>query len=131
MTASGAYDGTIGGEILRRFQVIFDYPHQQLILEPNNDFAAPFASNAAGLLLIADGSDLKTIRVHHVISGTPAEAAGIQQGDLLLTIDGQIAGELGLENIRLQFQHAGSYQLQVQRGQRSLTLNIVLPQPTY
>lgn len=131
VTASGAYDGTIGGEILRRFQVTFDYPHQQLILEPNNDFAAPFASNAAGLLLIAAGSELQTILVDHVLSGTPAETVGVQRGDVLLTIDGQNAGDLGLENIRLLLLHAGSHQLQVQRGERTLRLNIVTREPSY
>jgi Aspartyl protease len=32
----------IGGEILRRFLVIFDYPHARLILEPNSHFHDPF-----------------------------------------------------------------------------------------
>lgn len=32
----------IGGEVLRRFTVIFDYPHQRIILEPNRNFAEPF-----------------------------------------------------------------------------------------
>ncbi len=32
----------IGGEVLRRFKVIFDYPHQRLIFEPNRNFRDPF-----------------------------------------------------------------------------------------
>lgn len=32
----------IGGEVLRRFTVIFDYPHQQIILDPNHNFSEPF-----------------------------------------------------------------------------------------
>jgi hypothetical protein len=32
----------VGGEVLRRFTVIFDYPHQQIILEPNRNFPEPF-----------------------------------------------------------------------------------------
>ncbi len=30
--------GEIGGGMLRRFTVIFDYPRQQIILEPGNKF---------------------------------------------------------------------------------------------
>jgi hypothetical protein len=30
--------GTIGAQMLRRFTVIFDYPHGQMILEPNQHF---------------------------------------------------------------------------------------------
>ena len=32
----------IGGEVLRRFTVIFDYLNQRIILEPNRNFAEPF-----------------------------------------------------------------------------------------
>jgi Aspartyl protease len=32
----------IGGEVLRRFTVIFDYPHSRIILEPNRHFHEPF-----------------------------------------------------------------------------------------
>lgn len=34
--------GNIGGEILRRFTVVFDYSRNRLILEPNHHFAEPF-----------------------------------------------------------------------------------------
>jgi len=33
--------GTIGAQMLRRFNVIFDYPHRQMILEPNEHFSDP------------------------------------------------------------------------------------------
>jgi hypothetical protein len=33
--------GTIGAETLRRFTVIFDYRHREMILEPNKDFSDP------------------------------------------------------------------------------------------
>jgi hypothetical protein len=35
--------GTIGAQMLRRFTVIFDYPHHQMILEPNEHFGDPSA----------------------------------------------------------------------------------------
>jgi hypothetical protein len=31
--------GVIGAQMLRRFTVIFDYPHRQMILEPNEHFS--------------------------------------------------------------------------------------------
>jgi hypothetical protein len=33
--------GTIGAQTLRRFTVIFDYPHMEMILEPNEHFGDP------------------------------------------------------------------------------------------
>jgi hypothetical protein len=48
VTATATYDGTIGGDILRRFTVLLDYPRQQMILEPNANFAAPFETDKSG-----------------------------------------------------------------------------------
>ncbi len=33
--------GIIGAQMLRRFRVIFDYPHGEMILEPNEHFGDP------------------------------------------------------------------------------------------
>ena len=39
--ASPDIDAIIGGEILQRFTVTFDYPHQRILLEPNSRFGLP------------------------------------------------------------------------------------------
>jgi aspartyl protease len=52
VTATTNYDGTIGGDILRRFTVILDYSRQQMILEPNSTFGDPFAFDMSGRTLI-------------------------------------------------------------------------------
>ena len=130
-TASGAYDGTIGGAILRRFQVTFDYPHQRLILAPDDDFADPFEVDTAGLILVAGGTDLRTISVGHVLAETPAEAAGVQPGDMLTRINDQDAGDLGLERIRLLFRQPGSYALQLRRGGSLVTVTMVTRRGIY
>jgi hypothetical protein len=39
--ASPDIGAIIGGEILQRFTVIFDYPHQRILLEPNSSFGPP------------------------------------------------------------------------------------------
>lgn len=51
----------VGGNILRRFTVIIDYPRRRVILEPNSHFADPFLADASGLVLKAEGSDFKTV----------------------------------------------------------------------
>ncbi len=35
-------DGILGDDIIRRFNIIFDYPHSRLFIRPNNSFAQPF-----------------------------------------------------------------------------------------
>lgn len=41
--------GSVGGEILRRFTVVFDYPNGMLYLRPNNQLHEPFNHNMSGM----------------------------------------------------------------------------------
>jgi hypothetical protein len=123
-TSGSSYDGTIGGEVLRRFKVILDYAHQEMILEPGSDFSEPWAADTSGLLLRAGGADLKTISVLHVLTNTPAAAAGIKEGDIILSVDHQETLDLSLEEIRRLFTSPGNHHLLVRRGQQVLDVDI-------
>ncbi len=35
-------DGILGNDLIRRFNVVFDYPHQRLLIKPNKTFTLPF-----------------------------------------------------------------------------------------
>ena len=130
-TSTGAYDGTIGGAVLRRFKVTIDYPHQQMVLEPNADFSEPFLADTSGLILGAAGRDLKTIAVLHVLGKTPAAVAGIKDADAIVSVNGEEASSLGLERIRSLFAKTGVYHLQLQRGQQALEIDIATIAPLY
>lgn len=119
-TATKAYDGTIGGEILRRFKVIFDYPHSRAVFEPNAAFQDPFAADTSGLILIAADTRLGEITVHRVLPGSPAAAAQLESGDIIKTIDGKPAAELGLQGVRELFQRPGTFHLEVTRSDRTI-----------
>jgi hypothetical protein len=41
--------GSVGSEILKRFNLVFDYSNQQLFLKKNNHFADPFSYNKSGI----------------------------------------------------------------------------------
>ncbi len=51
-------NGSIGGEILRRFKVIFDYKNQSVILKKNKNFSDPFEYNMSGIELQHNGVQL-------------------------------------------------------------------------
>jgi hypothetical protein len=38
-----ARSGTLGFEVLRRFDIVIDYPHNQLLLRPNSEHQEAFA----------------------------------------------------------------------------------------
>src|SRR5277367_6436714 len=52
--------GVIGGGMLRRFTVIFDYAHQQMIFEPNTHFTEYEQEDKSGIAVVANGPGFKT-----------------------------------------------------------------------
>lgn len=92
------HDGNLGAEILRRFDVTFDYASSRMVLEKVTSFAEPFEREMAGL-----GLDWKrdgTLVVHTVLERSPAEAAKIQVGDVLVAVDGKATRDLGEDALR-------------------------------
>jgi len=53
-------DGSIGGDILKRFTVIMDYNSQKMILKKNMNYSDPFFYNMAGLTIEHDGLEVVT-----------------------------------------------------------------------
>ena len=48
-------DGSLGGDILKRFTTIYDFPNKKVSLKKNGNFRAPFHYNMSGLTLKHDG----------------------------------------------------------------------------
>jgi S1-C subfamily serine protease len=76
--------GIIGNDILRRFNVIYNYAEKEIHLLPNTHFKDPFDYSYTGTeLLYSNG---------HILIGTispnsPAESAGLQEDDVVLAIN--------------------------------------------
>ncbi|HBL26160.1 MAG TPA: hypothetical protein DD490_04920 [Acidobacteria bacterium] len=89
--------GNVGGGILRRFTVTFDYQRQQIWFEPNAAHGEEDVWDRSGLWLNR-GDD--GYRVEDVVHGSPAAAAGLQVGDTVLTVEGKQAKDLPLAEAR-------------------------------
>jgi hypothetical protein len=80
-------DGNLGEEILRRFDVTFDYAGNRMVLEKAHGFGEPFEHEMAGLGF--DWGKDESLLVSEVLPGSPAATAGIQVGDRVMSIDGR------------------------------------------
>lgn len=119
--------GEIGGGMLRRFTVIFDYPHAQIIFDPNSERRTDEIEDMSGISLIARGPGLRTFEVTHVRPGTPGADAGLQKGDVIAGIDEDPAADLSLTQLRDLFRQPGHpYRLTVERKDQTLHLTMKL-----
>jgi hypothetical protein len=126
ITPEGGLAGIIGGDFLRRFRMTIDYPHQRLVLEETPETYQPFVYDRSGTFLLAEGEDFRTIRVHDVFTGSPAEDAGMRAGDRIVSIDGKNARRLGLEKVRALFRANNTrYRLVLERGGELVTAQLV------
>jgi hypothetical protein len=115
--------GIIGGDLLRKFTVILDYPHKRVILEKTRNSNTPFLYDAAGVFLVADGPKYDRIRILRVVPGSPAAEAGLQKGDTIETVDGKPSAVL--DDVRTLFLRPGvTYRLRVSRDGKSFEKSV-------
>lgn len=125
MISAPGTTGNIGGEILRRFSVIFDYPRKRMILEPTERVGEAFEADMVGLGLRMGPEDSGTIQVDWVQPESPAAEAGMQPGDLIERVDGRPAGDIGIPGLRELFRRESeSHRLGVQRAGTRIEIGV-------
>ncbi|WKN33388.1 aspartyl protease family protein [Porifericola rhodea] len=90
------HNGNIGGSILKRFRVVFDYANQKMYLKKNRLYGKDFEYNMSGMELIATGPLLSLLYISKITADTPAQRAGLREGDMILSINGRRPPELNL-----------------------------------
>jgi len=120
-------DILIGADLLRRFRVTFDYPHQRMILEASDEISKPFEADKTGLQIHAQGTDLRSFKVVGVMAGSSSETAGIKVNDIIETVDGLPASRFTLQQLREMFRSAtaSKWTLGVRRGEEQLKLTVI------
>ena len=117
--------GSIGGGMLRRYTVVFDFPHQQIIFTPASRFRLYDQEDKSGLTLVAKGADLKRFEVAQVQPGSPAAEAGIQKGDVIAGIDNEPGADMTLASVRELFrQIPHKYKLLIERNDKTFEVTL-------
>ncbi len=93
------WEGLIGGAIINRFNIIIDYPSEQIVLQPSRNFSKPFSSGLSGIEIVARGDYLDQFIIHYVRPGSVSYEAGILPGDQIVQINHLRHYELNMEDI--------------------------------
>ncbi len=91
--------GLLGNDLLRRFQVVLNYPQKEMHLTPNRFLGDAFDYSYSGVELYLVGNKIK---VGYLAPGSPAAEAGLQEGDEVIAINKSFNGVLNEYKIQLQ-----------------------------
>ncbi|MBL7113174.1 MAG: PDZ domain-containing protein [Bacteroidales bacterium] len=97
-------NGSIGAEILRRFNVIIDYPNELITFVKNSDFLDPFSYNMTGIELSAPYPGINYYTISQIRKGSPAEKAGLLINDEIISINSTKVTELTMNDLYKKFQ---------------------------
>ena len=111
--------GLLGSEILRRFNIIINYPKREIHLLPNNKYLEVFDYSYTGFSFYAiDG----LIVVEDVIKNSPADLAGIKIGDEVIAVGNLF--NLNIQAYKQALQSPNSkIKLILRRNENLITIN--------
>jgi len=92
-------DGNLGMGLLKRFDVIFDYPDSVLYLRPGDHYNETFEHDMSGLEYYATGVDYHHVIISRVEPGSAGDAVGLEKGDEIMSINFQSVEKMTLEDI--------------------------------
>ena len=119
----GSWVGNIGGDILKRFTVFFDYGAQRMILEPNAALRDAFEIDMSGLGFVAAGGEWT---LDYVLANAPGMEAGLERGDVVLQVDGRAVDRETISILKKRFRRAGERAvLTIRRGGETKTFTLV------
>lgn len=79
--------GNIGAEILSRFHITFDYQNAAMYIKKNASFKDRFEHDMSGIALFIKTGDYNRFFIHRIEIGSPAEKAGFEIDDELVSIN--------------------------------------------
>jgi hypothetical protein len=122
--ADPTISGNIGGGILKRFVVTFDYANNVMYLKPVTGAVADLDTyDRAGAWFNIDSDGFKVI---DVTKGGPADSAGLKIGDIIVAVDGKPASGIVLTALRERLRDAAPGTVVIFALKSGKSLNVTL-----
>jgi hypothetical protein len=104
LISSNDRNGTLGAEILRRFNVTVDYRNSRLTLRPTHKVKDDFNYNMSGMEVTNPMPGFPIFTISDILENSPAYLAGLKENDQILTINNNGLKSLELNDINLILQ---------------------------
>jgi len=95
----GLRDGSVGMAILKRFNLIFDYPDSVIYLKPRGNLNDPFEHDMSGLEYYGAGDDFSHVIISRVEPGSAGDEVGLEKNDEIVSINFKPVSKMTLEEI--------------------------------
>ena len=119
------FDGVLGGELLHRFTLSFNYASNEMYLTSNPSLNNKITWDLSGMLIAQRDQGIEIL---HVYNDSPAFHAGIQPHTYIQSINGQNATKMGLPKVWKIFHNEVGKSIYLKIGNKMSTesKNIVL-----
>jgi hypothetical protein len=119
-------DGTVGSQLLSRFNLFIDYKQKKFYFKPNSNFKKPYTYNVAGIEIIQYSPVIPVIEVMDVWGNSPAAHAGVKKEDQIIEINGIRAFQMPIGEIRKIFETPSKHPLNLtlKREKEEVTVKI-------
>ncbi len=97
-------DGTVGSQLLSRFNCYIDYAQKQFYFRPNGNFKKSFSYNIAGIEVTQILPFIPQTEVWKVWENSPAAEAGVKEGDQIIEVNGQKAFQMTINDLKKIFE---------------------------
>jgi hypothetical protein len=121
-------NGNLGSNVMKHFDITFDYPDFCVYLKPNKYYKRTFEHDMAGMEVYIEEGKPSHYLVGRIEPGSPAEEADFHSQDELLSINFKLIQEYSLDDIDLLLKSGNGRHLiiEIGRGKERLYKLVIL-----
>lgn len=114
--------GNLGADILKRFNIIYDYQDSAMYLKKNSLYRIPFEHDMSGIEVYNDSQGFNRVFISRIEPASPAEKAGLLVDDEILSINFLNINTFTLDNVvgLLKSENGKTLLIEVVRGKKIL-----------
>lgn len=92
-------NGTIGADIISRFNLILDYRNNKITFRPNSRIMEPFQVNTSGMEICSPIPGENIYSIANICNNSPAQKAGLKVGDQIESINFEKVSKFSLPEV--------------------------------